>query len=299
MDDVSRWSDASRHNLVFFDLVKSFGPSSSPPAERRIISGRDREKLWLSNSTWQAGNEAVCYLLQSMTGSMEGADRALTVMDLSTAYPEMHLQLEGLLDELFFPDMVRRLESQMFDTGYSVDEFQSLWSKYGFASKAIVFLDFVAAAPREVEEALDDLPQKLSALAILETIDECVLSSMSGGGRLEEYAIDVERLRSQLLRHRMPLRDLEYWKRLAMSERGAELAKRSHKKSNDAKDWVLSEWALHASEYRNIKSDFARVYSRLILDKFGATVKGRQIREVWLKGYPSASRPAGMPADGE
>jgi hypothetical protein len=72
--------------------------------------------------------------------------------------------------------------------------------------------------------------------------------------------------------------------RSAHALRGAEAR---HAPTRPAWEYVQAEWAAHgASEsgYNNNKSDFARVYAKLVADKFGVLVKERTIREGWLKG---------------
>lgn len=71
-----------------------------------------------------------------------------------------------------------------------------------------------------------------------------------------------------------------------------------HSKGREAKNFVLNEWQLYAANYNKNKSSFARVYVKLIKEKFDFVVTEKQIREVWLKNTPPASKQAGMPADG-
>lgn len=82
-----------------------------------------------------------------------------------------------------------------------------------------------------------------------------------------------------------------------------EVAKRGGEKKNlphkDARAWVVSEWLTHHAAYGGNKSEFARSYSARLKRERGVQVSDKQIRDVWLRQYPSASRPAGVPADRE
>lgn len=66
-----------------------------------------------------------------------------------------------------------------------------------------------------------------------------------------------------------------------------------HIKNNQARDFVVREWTKNRQNYKNNKSDFARHYVRLVLNEFSVTVTEKQLREVWLKDTPAASKPAG------
>lgn len=82
----------------------------------------------------------------------------------------------------------------------------------------------------------------------------------------------------------------------SMAVRGA---RARHAGANRARAWVQAEWAANHTEYENNKSEFSRHYVRRVLHEFGVTITEKQMREVWLQNTPFASKPAGMPADGE
>jgi hypothetical protein len=76
-------------------------------------------------------------------------------------------------------------------------------------------------------------------------------------------------------------------------------AYKGHSKKFDAKQFVYDEWQKHEIQYESNKSAFARDYSRIVAKDFGVKVTERQIREVWLKSNPSASKPYSLPANRE
>ena len=73
---------------------------------------------------------------------------------------------------------------------------------------------------------------------------------------------------------------------------------KGHSKRYPAIDFVKAEWAKHRLAYQGNKSEFARIYSRRVLNEHGVKVTDKQIREVWLKTPPVASNPDGMQATG-
>jgi hypothetical protein len=58
--------------------------------------------------------------------------------------------------------------------------------------------------------------------------------------------------------------------------------KKSREKYDEPREWVRAEWHEHSAAYKNNKSDFARSYIKLVLQKFGVEVTDRTIKEDWL-----------------
>jgi hypothetical protein len=73
---------------------------------------------------------------------------------------------------------------------------------------------------------------------------------------------------------------------------------KGHAKRYPAIDFVKAEWAKYRLAYQGNKSEFARIYSRRVLNEHGVKVTDKQIREVWLKNTPVACNPDGMQATG-
>lgn len=65
-----------------------------------------------------------------------------------------------------------------------------------------------------------------------------------------------------------------------------------------AKKYVQDEWKALCEDYKNNKSDFARAYSKIVLNRFGVNITTRVITETWLKNNPNTGIHAGMPASG-
>ena len=95
--------------------------------------------------------------------------------------------------------------------------------------------------------------------------------------------------------------EIEMDERLAdfNKDRARRAAMRKHGPTNQAKAFVTAEWARHRSAYNGNKSAFARDYVRRIHNEYHVSITEKQMREVWLKDTPPASKPDGLPADGE
>ena len=87
-------------------------------------------------------------------------------------------------------------------------------------------------------------------------------------------------------------------KKAARSIQASENAKKGHEKGNAARTYVLKEWAEHKDAYAGNKSAFARAYVRFVKRDFTVDITEKQMREVWLKDTPPASKRAGKLADG-
>lgn len=75
-------------------------------------------------------------------------------------------------------------------------------------------------------------------------------------------------------------------------------ASKRHAPTRAARKFVIDEWKLHRSAYDGNKSAFTRDYVKRVRNEFDVVVTEKQMREVWLKDTPSASKPDGLPAGG-
>lgn len=250
-------------------------------------------------STWQAGKDAADALCRIFQISDDARERDLTIQELDAALPDLMQQVESFLDETFYPDFTAELQTGRIGVSVSLELFQSFWQDYSLVSKAEIFLDLVGAAPLDLHDAnVDRLPQKIAAVATLKQIDDCVLSVLDGGACDGEEMLRVERMRRFVAPHRPSGIDFGAMKRQALSELNTNLARRRHKKTNDAREWIKSEWTACAGDYQNNKSAFSRHYVRLLMIERGVEITEKQMKEVWLKDTPSARKPDGLPADG-
>lgn len=65
----------------------------------------------------------------------------------------------------------------------------------------------------------------------------------------------------------------------------------SHERTNAAREWIWSEWIAYRNDYDDNKTAFSRDYVKRLKNEHGVTITDRQMREVWLKTAPVASRP--------
>lgn len=68
--------------------------------------------------------------------------------------------------------------------------------------------------------------------------------------------------------------------------RKSALKNKSQEEMRKAKDFVQEEWRKNKDVYEGNKSEFARVYSRLVKQKIGVSVTEKTIRERWLTNTP-------------
>lgn len=71
-----------------------------------------------------------------------------------------------------------------------------------------------------------------------------------------------------------------------------------HYGARTAKLWVQAEWTSHRAAYLNNKSEFSRHYVRRVHNEFGVSITEKQMKDVWLKDTPPASKPDGLPVGG-
>lgn len=75
-------------------------------------------------------------------------------------------------------------------------------------------------------------------------------------------------------------------------------ASKAHEVNNKLKAFVQAEWQLHKDAFESNKSAFSRQYVRRLKKDYDYVVTEKQMREVWLKAPPSASKPDRMLGDG-
>ena len=69
----------------------------------------------------------------------------------------------------------------------------------------------------------------------------------------------------------------------ARSQLATDSVKVRHAKMNEAKAFVISEWAMKAHQYRNNKTRFATSYCKHVKLKFGVDITIKTITDRWLK----------------
>ena len=72
-------------------------------------------------------------------------------------------------------------------------------------------------------------------------------------------------------------------RRSAMSALGSSNSKKSRRKYEGPRAFVISEWKKHRVDYNNNKSAFAEIYSKRVMNEFPVKISARTIREDWLK----------------
>jgi hypothetical protein len=171
-------------------------------------------------------------------------------------------------------------------------------------SAAVLALMLVAEAIDQLrwhKEGPADLRADLKWVGLCAAADTAIEAALALGL--------AERLHNELnVRAELSKEQSEELKRQRLQigrERARHSAKQRHEPSRQAMQYVQAEWNAHAHEYDHNKSEFARIYEKLVAQNFTTAkgdplkVKDRTIREVWLRDCPSASKPAKKPADRE
>ena len=281
--------------ILFYDVVKSFLESSEDKG-RQIINTSG--KGILSHSIWCAGKNAIDVLLPNMKN--EKGESAGTLADLNDLLPTVAEQANAFLDEAFFPDMMEMISSGRVIADESPEKVREYWEAYQLPSKALMFLQFINATPQALfNEHSGPLIRQIAAISTIYLIDDCALAVLDEGAGMDEAALDIERLRNFVSPSSSLQYALEAGKKAAFKERATELASRRHQPTNKARAWVIAEWSMHKSAYIGNKSAFARDYVGRLRHELGVSVTEKQLREVWLKDTPPASKPDGLPAGGE
>ncbi len=280
--------------ILFYDVVKSFLESSEDKG-RQIINTSG--KGILSHSIWCAGKNAIDVLLPNMKN--EKGESAGTLADLNDLLPTVAEQANAFLDEAFFPDMMEMISSGRVIADESPEKVREYWEAYQLPSKALMFLQFINATPQALfNEHSGPLIRQIAAISTIYRIDDCALAVLDEGAGMDEAALDIERLRNFVSPSSSLQYALEAGKKAAFKERATELASRRHQPTNKARAWVIAEWSIHKSAYIGNKSASARYYVGRLRHALGVSVTEKQLREVWLKDTPPASKPDGLPANG-
>ncbi|QTD44573.1 hypothetical protein [Ottowia testudinis] len=299
-DQHEGWVEGSRHKLLFYDLVASFGPSDEPKGERRIVAKGRRSERILGRSAWDAGDEAVNALRTLYQVGEDSGGRDLTIEELEEALPGVREQAENFLDLTFYPDFKAMLGAGRICVDIPLESADAVWPDLALISKVEMFLELLEATRTQVpDEDLSDFMRRVAAIAVLAQLDECALAYIDGSKNDGEKIIRVERMRRFVRPSEPATLDFGKLQRLALSDLNTKLAQRRHKKTNDARDWIREEWAAHAEDYQGNKSEFSRHYTRRLMNEKQVKVTEKTMREVWLHNAPSAGKPACLPADGE
>lgn len=160
------------------------------------------------------------------------------------------------------------------------DEFEEV------TDQVIEEVDAMMATARQDAEAMLAILPALEKLDILEEKDERYGFALLFMRAMEEI---------QKKANPFSLIELAF---IVMSDTNSAKALIRHAPHRQAKAFVVAEWGLHRIAYDNNKSAFTRDYVKRVLNEMDVHVTEKQMREVWLKDTPPASKPDGLPAGG-
>lgn len=272
-----------------FDTCESFFENGRGYKICRIFSKWNRPVL--TTDIWRSGLAA--YQLVDSHLSLGGCENCLSAMR------PFREDAEKFLDDSFFPDLLELVRSGLVglisDAPVTVEEFEGFWVDYGFADKLLICLGVLKVNPfvlREDRRFRFDLSVMI-AIAILLRINDAVIASDLDDlscVELADVVADIQGLMewSDLIDRMDVMWDSVV--KIAYQNRAKLGGEKKNQASNQARFFVVAEWAKYRGEYGDNKSAFARDYVRRVKFEMGVDVTEKTIREVWLS--PSASTPA-------
>lgn len=160
------------------------------------------------------------------------------------------------------------------------DEFEAV------TNQVIEEADAMMATARQDAEAMLAMLPALEKLEMLEEKDERY-----------GFAFQFMRAMEEIQKKANPFSLIELVL-IVMSDTNSAKALIRHAPHRQAKAFVIAEWSLHRAAYENNKSAFSRDYVKRVKNEMSLNITEKQIREVWLKDTPPASKPDGLPARG-
>jgi hypothetical protein len=145
----------------------------------------------------------------------------------------------------------------------------------------------ISEACQMADDASNDARLLLAALPDMGKLDEIADDSeLYAFAYLHMRAMDVFREKAN------PMSLIEVIE-IVISDTNSARALLKHAPQRKAREFVIAEWALYRSNYDNNKSAFARDYVRRVWNEMSVSVTEKQLREVWLRDTPPASKQAG------
>lgn len=287
--------------LLALDLEASY-PTTPRGFDSRLLDRDGRRRLdW---RFWDIGRQALGLLTRALTD--EGVAPP-SPSAIGEALPQLELAGTEFLDSDFYPTFLELFDGGMLGADIDRAGLETAWTDFEFPDKVELFTQTVVANALALSEVQEFVPfvQQLTAIAVLRWLDDAVIAESLGGRGLPSLISGLERLAPHLNAPTHLFTAFEEAKRLALAEKAALGAERKHAPMKEARAWVCAQWQAESSEYGGNKSAFARVYARLVPQKFTTTkgdpltVTETQIRNVWLRDCRSAGKPIGLPADRE
>jgi hypothetical protein len=284
-----------------FDLPTSFSVEARESAEHRLFAF-DGSVLFSDEMTWSTGWAAIESIRKNMAPSL--GENSFTLQELSEG-------LYALVDRLDF-EFVKRWQSLLMPEMFTSEteraktaaqrECSANWELIGPTGRLILTvraiskmlhipsfggIDFRYFRAAAGVSALVLIDQACSQAADFFACKE--INVPYGTARLISIGMDLQVHAAFLDKYEETSALTTAVAKDARRQIASKAGRLSKANFEEARQFVQSEWEKSANEYSNNRSEFARVYSRLVKQHFGLDVTDRTIRESWLKSYRSTS----------
>ena len=175
----------------------------------------------------------------------------------------------------------------LFDVPMSDDEFEDeLRSQAGWQ---ILKAEIAEREAKRADEnrAFDEMEATAEKLAS-EIFEIIFCEKSDGSGEMASFEEQ-----NKLIKKNINLYSLFSFVQQCMANEHLQRTFRGHLKRYPAIEFVQTEWTAHRAAYEGNKSAFTRDYVKRVFNELGVRVTEKQMREVWLKDNPAASKQAG------
>lgn len=278
--------------LTALDVMASYGSNSNGQLNKRLFDKKNKPHF--GQSAWISGKRAIEVLYEPLAVD---SDTYINPQSVSDNLPGMIDSANDFLDQRFLPLFDSFLRDGLIKASVSREKFNEIWLENDFIFKAKIFAKFMAGQGNFIYREPDFLTymQRISAAATLMLIDEAMEAVDSDAFDL---LAEIEYFHQKMHAPDEMFHMIDTAKSIERSEIYREKANTKHEQSNQAKAFVQSEWHKHKVAYDNNKSAFSRDYVKRVLNELNVKVTEKQMKEVWLKDTPTASKPDWLPADG-
>ena len=277
------------HKIISYDLADSFDRGAKGHEVRRVISTSGDEVL--IEEIWSAGLRSYDTLREFIATTNElGAP--VTGEEVAAAFESMAEEIDSFLSQGFLPAFVAAVDSgrvKIEPTALGKSELLERWRAFDVVERLDIFFRWLKPLSVELEPN-PSLLRAMAAFAVLARIDDVhMASALDDINEALRCGAEIERFQAKLDAPDGAQQVIESAVAAAFSRRARASVQKRFGPLNLARHYVSNEWDLHRVAYGGNKSEFARHYVRLVLSKFGVSIKEKTIREVWLSGTPPAS----------
>ena len=257
-----------------FDLHASFKEGLQGHAVQRVVDFDGVERL--DRTVWEAGLQAYNFLKDN---SEDGITRE--------GFGRWVASAKTFLSDDFYPDFLQLVEAGRvsFSDG-TADDFYEAWKSYDWVQRFDVFLGMLDhARNRGAGESSElDFFKSYVAAAVLQRIDDAVMSEIFDGSGLVENVVDIVGLHARLkpqTQQRMTIDAVMGAARKEIGKAGAaaKLARDPKQVEKVAVRECWNAWQRERARYKSVAA-----FARDMLQKF-ENLESQQVIERWCRTW--------------